>query len=540
MDPGTVFTGCRIEAEAGRGGMGVVYCATHLALDRRVALKLLAPALASDAAFRARFQQESRLAARIDHPNVIDIYEAGEENGRLYIEMRWVDGSDLRREIEENGRLAAVRGAEIVAQVAEALDAAHGLGLVHRDVKPANILLGRRRGREHAYLTDFGLTKRVESAGGLTQTGQWVGTLDYIAPEQIRGEKVDARSDVYALGGVLAHALTGHVPFERDSDVAKMWGHINDPPPRPSSLVPGLPPELDAVVLRAMAKEPADRYQSAGDLGRAAFAAARGRRPDAPERVVAVGEAAPAGPVAAPTLPTPVEPPAEPATIPARTAPVAMPPPPAPVAPTARAPVPPPKPTPPGPPARRGRGRLIALAAVAGVVLVLGIAAGVLAATGAFSSGSTTTAKTAGGGLGPPSTVDTGTPTSATTSTTAARVSGGEVRALLRHYETAYTNHDPAALRKLFASTFTRKNGNAPTKGLDAAMAEYRAQFDQFPNSVYHLTIVDVKPGADDASAAALYTIDNAGATPSEGSIGFHMSRVDGDLKIDAIAIKGG
>src|SRR5919204_5862014 len=398
MDPGTVFAGCRIEAEAGRGGMGVVYCATHIALDRRVALKLLAPALASDAAFRARFQQESRLAARIDHPNVIDIYEAGEENGLLYIEMRWVDGSDLRREIEESGRLAPVRAAEIVAQVAEALDAAHGLGLVHRDVKPANILLGRRRGREHAYLTDFGLTKRVESAGGLTQTGQWVGTLDYIAPEQIRGENVDARTDVYALGGVLAHALTGHVPFERDSDVAKMWGHINDQPPAPSSVVPGLPPELDAVVLRAMAKDPADRYQSAGDLGRAASAAAQGRRPDAPERVVAVGEAAPAGPVAAPTLPTPVEPPAEPATIPARTAPVAMPPPPAPVAPTARAPVPPPKPSPPKSPARRGRGRLIALAAVAGVVLVLGIAAGVLAATGAFSSGSTTTAKTAGGG----------------------------------------------------------------------------------------------------------------------------------------------
>src|SRR6478609_5999134 len=219
MDPGTVFAGYRIEEEAGRGGMGVVYRANQIALDRRGALKLLTPALASDPGFRARFQQESRLA-------------------------------------------------EIIAQVADALDAAHAMGLVHRDVKPANILLGERRGREHAYLTDFGLTKRVESAGGLTQTGQWVGTLDYIAPEQIRGEKVDARSDVYALGGVLAHALTGHVPFERDSDVAKMWGHINDPPPAPSTVVPGLTPELDAVVLRAMAKDPAERFQSAGDLGR--------------------------------------------------------------------------------------------------------------------------------------------------------------------------------------------------------------------------------------------------------------------------------
>jgi serine/threonine protein kinase len=190
-----------------------------------VALKLLAPDLAHDQGFRARFQQESRLAARIDHPNVIDIYEAGEDGGRLYIEMRWVDGSDLRKEIDGHGRLAPDRATEIVAQVAAALDAAHALGLVHRDVKPANILLGTRQGREHAYLTDFGLTKRVDSAGGLTQTGQWVGTLDYVAPEQIRGEKVDARADVYALGGVLAHALTGHVPFERDSDVAKMWGY---------------------------------------------------------------------------------------------------------------------------------------------------------------------------------------------------------------------------------------------------------------------------------------------------------------------------
>jgi serine/threonine-protein kinase len=521
--------------------MGVVYCANQIALDRRVALKLLAPALASDPGFRARFQQESRLAANIDHPNVVDVYEAGEEDGRLYIAMRWVEGSDLRKEIEDHGRLDPTRAAEIIAQVADALDAAHAMGLVHRDVKPANILLGHRRGREHAYLTDFGLTKRVESAGGLTQTGQWVGTLDYIAPEQIRGEKVDARSDVYALGGVLAHALTGRVPFERDSDVAKMWGHINDPPPAPSSVVPGLPPELDAVVLRAMAKDPAQRYQSAGDLGRAAFAAAKGRRPDAPERMVAVGAAAPEGGPPAPTLPTPVEPPAEAATTPARTAPRQAPPPPPPQPPTPRAPVPSPPATPPARPApdgKRRRGGMVAVAAVVGVVLLLGIAAGVLAATGAFSSGSSTTqSKSDLGGLGPPSTVDTTTPTTTSTST---RVPGTEARALLRRYEAAYTAHDAAGLRRLFAPTFTRKNGNAPTKGLDEAMAEYRAQFNQFPKSVYHLNVLDVKPGSDDASASALYTIDNAGATPSQGSIGFHMSRVGGALKIDAIAIKAG
>jgi hypothetical protein len=533
MDPGTVFAGCRIESEAGRGGMGVVYCATHIALDRRVALKLLTPELANDEGFRARFQQESRLAARIDHPNVVDIYEAGDEVGRLYIEMRWVEGSDLRKEIERNGRLAPARAAHIVAQVADALDAAHALGLVHRDVKPANILLGLRQGREHAYLTDFGLTKRVESAGGLTRTGQWVGTLDYVAPEQIRGDKVDARTDVYALGGVLAHALTGHVPFERDSDVAKMWGHINDAPAPPSSVVPGLPPELDAVVLRAMAKDPAERYQSAGDLGRAALAAVEGRQPDAPERIVAVGQAAPAEATPAPTVATPPQRPAEPATKPARTAPQP---------PQQPMPAPPPPPVPdaqrPTPPKRRGG--LIALAVVAGVVLVLGIAAGVLAATGAFSSSSSGDDDTAvtGGGLGPPSTRATDTTT--TTATSGGAITGSDVRAVLDRYAAAYTAHDTAGLKALFAPTFTRTTDDQAARGLGASLAEYRKQFHQFPDSVYHLDDVSVKPGADEASASALYEIDNAGAAPSKGSIGFHLSRVGDELKIDAIALRTG
>jgi hypothetical protein len=530
MDRGTVFAGCRIEAEAGRGGMGVVYCATHLALDRRVALKLLAPDLAHDRGFRARFQQESRLAARIDHPNVIDIYEAGEDGGRLYIEMRWVDGSDLRKEIEGHGRLAPARAAAIVAQVAAALDAAHALGLVHRDVKPANILLGTRQGREHAYLSDFGLTKRVDSAGGLTQTGQWVGTLDYVAPEQIRGEKVDARADVYALGGVLAHALTGHVPFERDSDVAKMWGHINDPPTAPSTVVPGLAPELDAVVLRAMAKDPDDRFQSAGDLGRAALAAVEGRVPRAPERMVARGDAAPAEPPTAPARTQPRE-----------AAPPPLPPPPREPIPPAAATPPPsaPPPTPaPGPAASgRSRGPLVALVGVAAVVLVLGIAAGVLAATGAFSSDAGTDTVTAkgdtGGGLGPPSS------TATTTTAATAKITGADVRSVLDRYAAAYTAHDATALRALLAPTFTRTNANQPAKGLDAALAEYKAQFKQFPNSVYHLSVNDVKPGAADASAGGSYTIDNAGAAPSQGTIGFHLSPVGGELKIDAIVIKG-
>ena len=196
-----------------------------------------------------------------------------------------------------------------------------------------------------------------------------------------------------------------------------------------------------------------------------------------------------------------------------------------------------PPPARPAPAERRGRGGVITLVAVVGVVLLLGVVAGILAATGAFSSGSKTeAATTAGGGLGPPSTVDT-TPT---TSTRSAAVSGADVRAVLRRYESAYTAHDANGLRTLFTPTFTRKNGSAPAKGIGGAMAEYRAQFKQFPNSVYQLNIVDVKPGPNDASAAALYKIDNAGAAPSQGSIGFHMSRVGDAVKIDAIAIKAG
>jgi outer membrane biosynthesis protein TonB len=539
MDPGTVFAGCRIETEAGRGGMGVVYCATQIALDRRVALKLLAPELASDAGFRARFQQESRLAASIDHPNVVDIYEAGEDDGRLFIEMRWVEGSDLRSEIEQRGRIEPRRAAEIVAQVAGALDAAHALGLVHRDVKPANILLGQRMGREHAYLTDFGLTKRVASAGGLTQTGQWVGTLDYVAPEQIRGDNVDARTDVYALGGVLMHALTGHVPFERDSDVAKMWGHINDPPVTPSSVVPGLPPELDAVVLRAMAKEPDERYPSAGDLGRAALAAVEGQQPATPERMVAVGGAAPAGAAPEPTI---QEAPAEPTTAAAADrAPAAAPPPPPepppppPTIPRPQEPVPPPVAPPPAPapppPPPRGGGRIVLLAVV-GVVLVLGIAAGVLAATGAFSSDeSTTTGASTGGGIGPPPTVES-------TPTTNTPISAAAVRGVLDRYAAAYSAHDLSGLKSLFAPGFTRKNNDQPAKGIGASLAEYRKQFRQFPDSVYRLDVVNVKPSEGEATAAANYTITNAGPTASNGSIGFHMSEVGGELKIDAIAIR--
>jgi DNA-binding NarL/FixJ family response regulator len=270
---GSTFAGHRIDGEAGRGGMGVVYRATDLTLDRRVALKLIAPRMAGDPVFRARFVSECKLAAAIDHPNVVQIFHAGEERGVLYVTMRYIDGTDLRTLLGQVGKLPPERAVAIIAQVAGALDAAHQRGLVHRDVKPANVLLAKRDGTEKAYLTDFGVTKERAASTGLTKTGFAVGTADYMAPEQARGGDVDGRADIYALGCVLYRALTGAVLYERDSDVEKMWAHIHDPPPQLLDVCPGLPPGLGGVLDRALAKHPDDRQRSAAELAEQALAA---------------------------------------------------------------------------------------------------------------------------------------------------------------------------------------------------------------------------------------------------------------------------
>ncbi len=286
--PGAEFAGYRLDGLAGRGGMGVVYRATDAALERTVAIKVMAPWLIEDEAAHRRFVRESRLAASIQHPNVIPIHAAGEHAGHAYIVMRFVEGADLRTLIRREGRLEPERAARIVEQVAAGLDAAHRAGLVHRDVKPANVLLD---GDDHAYLTDFGLTRGDWSSSGPqpTESGVFVGTSDYVAPEQIRGGAVDARADVYSLGAVLYHALTGEAPFAGRNHEAILWAHLTEPPPA----VGGASRRFDPVITRAMAKRPADRYPSAGDLGRAAVAAATGDRVRAREAAVGVGAAAP-------------------------------------------------------------------------------------------------------------------------------------------------------------------------------------------------------------------------------------------------------
>ena len=269
LQPGTEFAGYRIVSTLGRGGMSVVYLAEHDWLQRKVALKVLAPQLAEDERFRERFVRESRLAASLDHPNVIPIYEAGASGGDLFIAMRYVEGMDLRTLLHEAGALDPARAVAIVRQVAAALDVAHEQGLVHRDVKPGNVLLARQRGSEageHVYLSDFGLTKRSASDSGITGTGQFVGTLDYAAPEQFKGDASDARTDVYSLGCVLFECLTGAPPFTSDNDAGLMYAHLQEPPPSVTAAEPELPGAIDAVVAKAMAKAPPDRYETAGAL----------------------------------------------------------------------------------------------------------------------------------------------------------------------------------------------------------------------------------------------------------------------------------
>lgn len=272
---GSSFAGHRVDAVVGRGGMGVVYRATDQTLERTVALKVIAPQAAGDPAFRARFERECRLAAAIDHPHVVEIFHAGEEAGRLYLTMRYVDGADLRRVLSTEQRLDPARAVAIVDQIAGALDEAHRLGLVHRDVKPENILLARRRGHEHAFLTDFGITKRAADEP-LTRTGVGLGTGDYTSPEQAQGRDVDGRADVYSLACVLFQMLTGRVPFERDGELDKLWAHVHEPAPELLSILPSLPRRLQDVLGRALAKDPADRHQSAGELAVAAQRALSG------------------------------------------------------------------------------------------------------------------------------------------------------------------------------------------------------------------------------------------------------------------------
>jgi tRNA A-37 threonylcarbamoyl transferase component Bud32 len=295
VSAGTVLAGFRIERLIGAGAMGVVYLAEDAAGGRRVALKLLSPELANDARFRRRFLRESQLAATLDHRHVVATVASGEENGVLYLAMSYVEGSDLRELLRREGRLEPERAVRLIGEVAEALDAAHAAGLVHRDVKPGNILVAGVPAEEHASVCDFGLARHVSSVSSLTSDRGFVGTIDYVPPEQIEGGELDARADVYSLGCVLYECLAGERPFERDSELSVVFAHLNEPPPRITDVRPELSTALDDVLAKALAKSRDDRYSTCGELATAARAGLAGlavARPKLGRRRLALAAAA--------------------------------------------------------------------------------------------------------------------------------------------------------------------------------------------------------------------------------------------------------
>jgi serine/threonine protein kinase len=271
---GDEFAGYRLRAVVGRGGMSVVYQAENPRLGSVVALKVLAPEIATDDVFRARFLEESRIAASLNHPNVIPIYDMGPCDDLLYIAMRYVAGTDLRALLKKHSPLAPADSIFLTGQAARALDAAHRKGLVHRDVKPGNLLIehGQDGDPDHVYLSDFGITKYMLSRSGLTKTGEFLGTIDYVAPEQIQETPVDGRADEYSLGCVLYECLTGRVPFPKERDAAIIWAHVEEMPPPPSALEPELPAAVDDVFSRVLAKKPDDRYATCREFVDAARA----------------------------------------------------------------------------------------------------------------------------------------------------------------------------------------------------------------------------------------------------------------------------
>jgi hypothetical protein len=492
LSPGEQFAGCRIDAVAGRGGMGVVYRATQLNLGRPVALKLITPDHATDRDFRERFERESRLAASIDHPNVVPVYEAGEVDGQMYLVMRWVRGTDLHALLKREKRLAPDVAATIAAQVAAGLDAAHAAGLVHRDVKPANVLLSG----EHAYLSDFGLSRLEASDTRLTDSGQWIGSVDFCSPEQLRGQRTDARADVYALGCVLHAALTGRPPYSRNTVTATLLAHLNDPIPRVAGQ--GVPQGFDRVMLRALAKDPADRYPSAGDLGRASLGAARGEPVTESERSVAVGPAAPEHETRVQTnghhhtsateslwqrrTPTPVQ----------------------------GLPVDPPtEATRPEKDYRRVRGRRRRLRTL--VLAVLGVAllgAGAMAATNLLD----------GVGVGGAA-QNTGPLTE------------DEVRDVADAFAAAYGNEDPAAMRATLARNVRRVLPSGTTTGRDAVVREYRRQFAAQATQDYEIENLEVSPGRV-ARATGDYTVTRDGRPPIRGHLVLGVVRENGEPRI--------
>jgi hypothetical protein len=484
LPPGAEIAGCRIEAVAGRGGMGVVYRAKQLDLGRPVAIKVIAADRARDPGLRTRFSLEARLAAAIDHPNLVPVHAAGEEDGRLYLVMRYVGGTDLHKLLKADGPLPAARAADVVAQIAAGLDAAHAAGLVHRDVKPANVLLTG----EHVYLGDFGLSRLQASGERFTESGAWVGTVDYMSPEHLRGEPCDARSDVYALGCVLFATLTGEPPFRRDTVPQTMSAHLHESAPRPTDRA-NVPPEFDRVIARALAKRPEDRYPSAGDLGRAVLGAAAGEPVTEQERTVATGAAAPAELTTA--MPTEI------------------------LARTARGPEAGPE-TPWEPPEHapalsRRRGwapRRGALGLLAVAALSTSVAAVMIVRDGGTAGANT-------------------------------QLSTGEVREAADAFASAIASEDAGALSRVLARDVKRVFPEDSQRGRSDVLATYRGQFRGNEITGYELSDLDVSGGRA-GRAAGSYELRRGGRDATGGTIVLGVKRERGRPKVALIAAEPG
>jgi predicted Ser/Thr protein kinase/ketosteroid isomerase-like protein len=502
---GAEFAGCRIEQVIGRGGMGVVYRGRDLTLDRPVAIKVISAERALDHDARRRFEREARLMASIDHPNVIPVYGAGEQDGHLYLVMRYVAGTDLQTLLRQRRRLSALEAARIVDQVGRALDAAHERGLVHRDIKPANVLLSGERG-DHVYLTDFGISRLVDERTRTTSSGEWIGTVDYMSPEHLRGEVTEASSDVYSLGCLLYTCLIGDPPLHRDTTAATMAAHLHERPPRPSQTASGLK-RFDDVIARAMAKRPRDRYRSAGRLGTAALAAAQsGRRTRIPRylRLAAADREPEPG-----EEPTRLRPPTRATVVagehPRREPGAGV------TAVTARR----------GLAFARGfwgggakarrerqRRRTATIAAVTVVVLV--VAAAIVVAVIALPGKH----KTA-----PPG-----------------PLTGAEITAVVQQFATAYGDADGTALAAVLAPDVTRIDLTGTQKGEAAVLSEYEQQFKTKPVPIgYTLSGLAVHAGWV-GRATADYSVKLKGGGSLGGHVVFGLERARGRAEIALIA----
>ena len=510
--------------------MGIVYRATQLSLGRTVALKVVVRELVDDAGFRMRFQREARAAAALDHPHIVSIHEAGQVGGVLYIAMQWIEGGDLRRHLKSGGAMEPEHAVRMLSQIASALDVAHGRGLLHRDVKPANILLRDMPSGIHSYLSDFGVARpfvelRRGSRDGLTAPGHMVGTPGYMAPEQIEVREVDGRTDLYALGCVLFEALTGKPPFARDTDFALMFAHTHDARPLVSQVKPGLGTAFDDVLRRAISIDPKDRYRTGRELTEAAEEAARA--PRSKRLVVAFDQpgSKPAGHPATPIPQTPVPPGSEQAPrtpVPPSGTPIPW----TPVPPTGGeygTPWPADRPSRiPTDPVRRGRTNAIVLLVAS--LLVLGIVIALLV-QGGDSSGSvvsTTTPSTS-----PSATEPTGTPEGRRRR---------QVVEVVRAFAAALYDNRPPALRATLAPNVTRwvLGATGPCKvGKASVVAYYEGQLAgatqlQFPG----LKASDVELHGSDAAV-----VRKAGLVDENTRrYRFTLHKVDGDWKITRIA----